>query len=59
LGAEVVPAIVLSPFVWVGNPLIVMATMGFMGYQRRTAFMAGLTVRGHCFGEAQTGRGIR
>jgi len=44
LEAEVVPAIVLSLFVLIGNPLIVMAIMGFMGYRRRTGFMAGLTV---------------
>jgi len=44
LGAEVVPAIVLSLFVLIGNPLIVMAIMGYMGYRRRTSFMAGLTV---------------
>jgi len=44
LGAEVVPALVLSLFVLIGNPLIVMAIMGFMGYRRRTGFLAGLTV---------------
>jgi Kef-type K+ transport system membrane component KefB len=44
LGAEVVPALLLSAFVLVGNPLIVMAIMGFMGYRRRTGFLAGLTV---------------
>jgi hypothetical protein len=44
LGAEVVPAIVLSAFVLIGNPLIVMAIMGYMGYRKRTGFMAGLTV---------------
>jgi Kef-type K+ transport system membrane component KefB len=44
LGAELFPAIVLSLFVLIGNPLIVMAIMGFMGYRRRTGFMAGLTV---------------
>ena len=44
LGDEVVPAIVLSLFVLIGNPLIVMAIMGFMGYRRRTGFLAGLTV---------------
>lgn len=44
LGAELVPAVVLSLFVLIGNPLIVMAIMGFMGYRRRTGFMAGLTV---------------
>ncbi|KWT82844.1 Inner membrane protein YbaL [Variovorax sp. WDL1] len=44
LGAEVAPAAVLSLFVLIGNPLIVMAIMGYMGYRRRTGFMAGLTV---------------
>lgn len=44
LGAELVPAVVLSLFVLIGNPLIVMAIMGAMGYRRRTGFMAGLTV---------------
>jgi Kef-type K+ transport system membrane component KefB len=44
LGAELVPAAVLSVFVLIGNPLIVMAIMGYMGYRRRTGFLAGLTV---------------
>ena len=44
LSAEVWPALVLSLFVLVGNPLIVMAIMGYMGYRRRTGFLAGLTV---------------
>ena len=44
LGGEVMPAIVLSIFVLVGNPLIVMAIMGYMGYRKRTGFLAGLTV---------------
>ena len=44
LGGEVWPAIVLSAFVLIGNPLIVMAIMGFMGYRKRTGFLAGLTV---------------
>jgi Kef-type K+ transport system membrane component KefB len=44
LGAELFPALVLSGFVLVGNPLIVMAIMGYMGYRRRTGFLAGLTV---------------
>ena len=44
LGAEAMPALVLSAFVLVGNPLIVMAIMGWMGYRKRTGFMAGLTV---------------
>lgn len=44
LGQEVVPALLLSVFVLIGNPLIVMAIMGFMGYRSRTGFLAGLTV---------------
>jgi Kef-type K+ transport system membrane component KefB len=38
------PAAVLSLFVLVGNPLIVMVIMGAMGYRRRVSFLAGLTV---------------
>ena len=37
-------AALLSLFVLVGNPLIVIILMNFMGYRTRTAFMAGLTV---------------
>lgn len=44
LGGQVGPAIVLSAFVLVGNPLIVMIIMGLMGYRKRTGFLAGLTV---------------
>jgi Kef-type K+ transport system membrane component KefB len=44
LGAEIGPALLLSVFVLVGNPLIVMAIMGAMGYRKRTGFLAGLTV---------------
>ena len=44
LGGELWPAMVLSLFVLVGNPLIVMAIMGYMGYRKRTGFLAGLTV---------------
>jgi Kef-type K+ transport system membrane component KefB len=44
LGGEVWPAVVLSLFVLIGNPLIVMAIMGYMGYRKRTGFLCGLTV---------------
>jgi Kef-type K+ transport system membrane component KefB len=44
LGAEVGTALALSLFVLIGNPLIVMAIMGYMGYRKRTSFLAGLTV---------------
>ncbi len=44
LGAQIVPAIVLSLFVLIGNPLIVLIILGVMGYRKRTGFLAGLTV---------------
>ncbi len=44
LGEQVGPAVVLSLFVLIGNPLIVMVIMGFLGYRKRTGFLAGLTV---------------
>jgi Kef-type K+ transport system membrane component KefB len=44
IGAQLVPATVLSLFVLVGNPMIVMVIMGVMGYRKRTSFLAGLTV---------------
>ncbi len=44
IGEQVPTALVLSIFVLVGNPLIVVAIMGAMGYRKRTSFLAGLTV---------------
>ncbi|HCO42734.1 MAG TPA: sodium:proton exchanger, partial [Gammaproteobacteria bacterium] len=44
LGANLPAAVVLSLFVLIGNPLIVLAIMGAMGYRKRTGFLAGLTV---------------
>lgn len=38
------PAIVLSLFILIGNPLIVIFIMGRFGYTKNTGFMAGLTV---------------
>ncbi|MFH0806268.1 MAG: cation:proton antiporter [Candidatus Brennerbacteria bacterium] len=40
----VVPIIVLSLFVLIGNPLIVLIVMGLMGYRKRTSFFSGITV---------------
>ena len=40
----IVPAMILSLFVLVGNPLIVMLLMGVLGYRARTSFLASLTV---------------
>ena len=44
LGSQIGPALLLSFFVLIGNPLIVMFIMGWMGYRNRTGFLAGLTV---------------
>ncbi len=44
LGAMLRPAIILSMFVLVGNPLIVMSLLGIFGYKPRTGFLAGVTV---------------
>lgn len=41
---EWLTALILALFVLIGNPLIVMAIMGTMGYRRKTGFLAGLTV---------------
>jgi len=38
------PAVILSLFVLIGNPIIVMIIMGFMGYRSRVSFKAGLAV---------------
>jgi len=38
------PAIVLSLFVLIGNPIIVMVIMGVMGYRSQVSFRAGLVV---------------
>ncbi|OGM13396.1 hypothetical protein A3D84_01660 [Candidatus Woesebacteria bacterium RIFCSPHIGHO2_02_FULL_42_20] len=43
-GAVILPAIVFSVFVLVGNPVIVLSIMGFLGYRRRTSFLASVTV---------------
>ncbi|MFN4089010.1 MAG: cation:proton antiporter [Alphaproteobacteria bacterium] len=44
LGAQIEASIILSLFVLIGNPLIVLLIMGWMGYRKRTGFLAGLTV---------------
>lgn len=44
LGYQAGDAAIFSLFVLIGNPLIVMAIMGYMGYRKRTGFLAGLTV---------------
>lgn len=44
VGEQVPTAAIFSLFVLIGNPLIVLAIMGAMGYRKRTGFLAGLTV---------------
>jgi Kef-type K+ transport system membrane component KefB len=44
LGGQLGTAVLLSVFVLIGNPLIVMVIMGLMGYRKRVGFLAGLTV---------------
>jgi len=44
VGSQLGAAAVFSLFVLIGNPIIVMAIMGVMGYRKRTSFLAGLTV---------------
>jgi Kef-type K+ transport system membrane component KefB len=39
-----VPLTVLSAFVLIINPLVVLTIMGIMGYRRRTSFLTGLTM---------------
>lgn len=42
--AQLWPAVILSLFVLVGNPIIVMVIMGVMGYRSQVSFKAGLAV---------------
>ncbi|MGQ2902400.1 MAG: cation:proton antiporter [Neoaquamicrobium sediminum] len=44
LGSDLPAAFLFSLFVLVGNPLVVLAIMGAMGFRKRTGFLAGLTV---------------
>lgn len=44
LAAVLLPAIILSAFVLIGNPVIIGIILSAMGYKPRTAFMAGVTV---------------
>jgi Kef-type K+ transport system membrane component KefB len=44
LGTHAPASAILSIFVLVGNPLIVLVIMGAMGFRKRTGFLAGLTV---------------
>ncbi len=39
-----IPALVLSLFILIFKPLIIMSLCGFLGYRKRTGFMAGLSL---------------
>jgi Kef-type K+ transport system membrane component KefB/Trk K+ transport system NAD-binding subunit len=39
-----IPAILFSLFILIGNPLIVLILMGLLGYRKKTSFQAGFTV---------------
>lgn len=44
INGQIWPAIVLSAFVLIGKPLIIMPIVGVLGYRKRTGFVAGLTL---------------
>lgn len=44
IGEIWVPVLILSAFVLIGNPIIVMTIMGKLGYRSRTSFLASVTV---------------
>jgi hypothetical protein len=44
IGSQAAPALVLSVFVLVGKPLIVIGIMGRMGYRKRTGFLTGVAL---------------
>ncbi|MCR4328971.1 MAG: cation:proton antiporter [Candidatus Roizmanbacteria bacterium] len=44
LGQQLVPAIVLSLFVLIGNPFIVFYSMNLLGYNRRVNFLTGISL---------------
>lgn len=44
IGALLVPAVIFSLFVLIGNPLIVLILMGILGYKKKTSFLASVTV---------------
>ena len=41
---NIIPIIIFSVFILIGNPLIVMLLMKYLGYTKRNGFLAGLTV---------------
>jgi Kef-type K+ transport system membrane component KefB/Trk K+ transport system NAD-binding subunit len=44
ISEQIVPIILFSFFILIGNPIIVMSLMGMIGYTKRNSFLSGLTV---------------
>jgi len=44
VGNVIIPSLIFSVFVLIGNPIIVMIIMGFMGYTKKTSFLTSLSV---------------
>ncbi len=44
IGDQIIPALILSGFVLIGKPVIIMSIMGLLGYRRRTGYMSGTTL---------------
>lgn len=44
IGSDIVPALIFSLFVLLGNPLIILFLLGIMGYTKKTSFKASMTV---------------
>jgi Kef-type K+ transport system membrane component KefB len=44
ISEAIIPALLLSLFVLIGNPFIVMILLGILGYTKRVSFLSGLTV---------------
>lgn len=40
----IAPAILLSVFILIGSPIIVMSMMGVLGYKKRTSFLTGVSI---------------
>lgn len=44
LGTIIVPALILSTFVLIGNPIIMIVIMNLLGYKRKTSFLIAVTI---------------
>ncbi len=44
IGSILVPLVVISIFVLIGTPIIIMTTMGLLGYDKRNAFFVGVSL---------------